>query len=258
MTNIIKYETEQQEFDHLKSLAKVAASSKQYADVSEVQLLNLMMSARDLGISPMKAINGGFHIIKGKVCMSTALMADRIRKAGHSIKVIEMNATKCVIIGVRKDNGDSLKLEYTMEEAKLADLHNSMTWKKYPKAMLYNRCMSQMAKILFPDVVGNSYSEEERYDIQNIPPEERPLEDADGEIVMPEVATQKLSEEQCTRIDQLLLQLGDDEDKIEKFISKRLRIENVFDMPLEKYEGVVSYLEKLISEKEKKDGSRVA
>lgn len=249
MTNIIKIDQENQKLDYIRVLARAASESKQYAGTSEAQLFNLMLSARDLGISPMKAINGGFYIVNGKVCMSTAMMADRIRKAGHSIKITEMTKEKCTIIAIRKDNGDSLKFEYTWEDASLAGLTNSPTWKRYPKNMLYNRCMSQVARILFPDVVGNSYSEEERFDIAGIPAEKRPLEDADQEIIVDSVAPSgKITEEQIAKLDALILEIND--ERIEDFICKRANIESLCDLPESKFSGVVEYLEKQLTAKQ--------
>jgi len=248
MTQLTLVQQKQQQIDYLKGLAKIAADSKQYANTSEAALLNLMLSANDLGISPLKALNGGFYIVNGKVCMSTAMMADRIRKEGHSIKITAMTKDKCIITATRKDNGDSLNLEYTMEDASLAGLNNSPTWKKYPKNMLYNRCMSQVARILFPDVVGNSYSEEERFDIQGVSPEKRPLEDADAEMVIETpVVEEKLTEEQMAKLDFMLLDL--DDRKAEDFICKRAGISSIYDLSPEKFDGVVTYLEKLLKKK---------
>lgn len=172
--NIIKFEEKKQELDYYKGLVAIASKSSAYKDMPPETMLNVMLTAKDLGISPMKAINGGFYIVNGKISMSTALMADRIRKEGHSIKITEWTKDKCVIIGKRRDNEDSVKVEFTVEDAQLAGLLNSPTWKKFPKAMLYNRAMSMLARVLFPDVVGNAYSEDEGYDIMNVAPERRP------------------------------------------------------------------------------------
>lgn len=259
MTNIIKIDQEKQQIDHLRSLAKIASESKQYATLTESQLFNLMLSANDLGISPMKAINGGFYVVNGKVCMSTAMMVDRIRRCGHSIKVIELTRDKCVIIAQRKDNNDSIKMDYTWEDATLAGLINSPTWKKYPKIMLYNRCMSQIARMLFPDVVGNSYSEEERFDIQGVAPEERPLEDAEAEVsIVHPVVQEILTESQMAKLDYLLLELEDHDKKIEDFICKRRGISTVYDLQVDKFEGVVQYLESLLSKKRKEEANESA
>lgn len=184
MTHIVPFEKQKQELDYLRTLTAIASKSGQYRDLNPETMLNIMLTAKDLGISPMKALNGGFYIVNGKISMSTAMMADRIRRDGHSIKITEWTKEKCIIIGKRKDNEDSVKVEFTMEDAQLAGLTNSPTWKKFPKAMLYNRAMSMLARVLFPDVVGNCYSEDERYDIMNIPPEKRPIEDPDAALTL--------------------------------------------------------------------------
>src|SRR5271170_6095128 len=168
MNHLVKYEEKKQEMDYFRNLASVASKGGSN-QLSPDILMNIMLTARDLGISPMKAINGGFYVVNGKISMSTALMADRIRKEGHSIKIPEWTSQKCIIIGQRRDNGDSVKFEFTMEDAQAAGLNNSPTWKKFPKQMLYNRAMATIARTLFPDVVGNAYSEDEKWDILNVP-----------------------------------------------------------------------------------------
>lgn len=179
MAQLVKYQEQKQELDYFRNLASVASKGGTHNMAPET-LMNIMLTAKDLGISPMKAINGGFYVVNGKISMSTALMADRIRKEGHSIKIPEWTSQKCVVLGVRKDNGDSVKFEFTMEDAQAAGLTGSPTWKKFPKQMLYNRAMSTLARTLFPDVVGNAYSEDEKWDIMNVPPEKRPEEDPDA------------------------------------------------------------------------------
>ncbi len=174
MTALVRQE-DQNDLKHFKDLCKTCMASGKYgSDMNEATMLNIMLTARDLGISPMKAINGGFYIVNGKISMATTLMIDRIRNAGHSISILEWTKDKCIIVGKRKDNGDSCKLEYTMEDAQLAGLTGSPTWKKHPKAMLSARAHSMLARVLFPDVVGNAYSEDESHEIQGIPPSKRP------------------------------------------------------------------------------------
>ncbi len=195
MTAMMKYnDGVNDELNYMRNLCQMAEKSGNYPSMKQDAMLNIMLTAKDLGISPMKAINGSFYIINGKVCMSTCIMADRIRKAGHSIKITEWTSDKCVMIGVRKDNGDSVKFEFTMDDATRAGIANSPTWKKFPKNMLYNRAMSTLARTLFPDVVGNAYSEDERYDIKNIPPENRPSEDPDCITIESKIDDEQLSE----------------------------------------------------------------
>lgn len=196
MTQIVKYEEQKQKITTYKELATIAIRSGCYGQMSVDQATNVMLSAADLGVSPMKALNGGFHVIKGKITMAGHLISDRIRSAGHSVKVTEHTREKCVIIGVRKDNGDSYKSEFDMEDAKLAGLLASPTWKSYPKDMLYNRAIARLGRVLFSDVVGACYSEDEGHDIAGIPAEQRTCEDPDVIIIsQPKVAEKEPSME---------------------------------------------------------------
>lgn len=193
MTQLIKYEEQKQRINTYKELATIAVRSGCYGQMSVDQATNVMLSAADLGVSPMKALNGGFHVIKGKITMAGHLISDRIRSAGHSIKVVEHTRDKCVIIGVRKDNQDSYKSEFDMEDAKLAGLVASPTWKSYPKDMLYNRAIARLGRVLFSDVVGACYSEDEGHDIAGIPAEQRSCEDPDEIIVQPRLSEKEPS-----------------------------------------------------------------
>jgi hypothetical protein len=188
MNQLIKHEEQKQKINTYKDLATVAVRSGCYDQMSVDKAINLMLSAADLGVSPMKALNGGFHIIKGKIAMAGHLISDRIRSAGHSVKVIEHTREKCVIIGVRKDNGDSYKSEFDMEDAKLAGLLSSPPWKSYPKDMLYNRAIARLGRILFSDVIGACYSEDEGNDIAGIPAEQRACHDPDEIIIRSSVS----------------------------------------------------------------------
>jgi len=83
-----------------------------------------------------------------------------IRRAGHSIKIVVSSDTHCTLLGTRSD-GDSFETSFTMDDAIKAGLASGNVWKKYPADMLYNRCMSRLARRLFSDVIGNAYVEGE-------------------------------------------------------------------------------------------------
>lgn len=165
MNNLPQQQNNQPDIGYFKGLAQVAISGG--CNMSEATLLNLFIAGHEMGIPPMTALNSGFHVLNGKsLVMSTAMMASRIRRAGHSIKIHEWTDKKCVLIGSRKDSGDSIKVEYTIEDAARAGLDHGSVWKKHPKNMLYNRAMSTLARVLFSDVVGNCYGEDEGEEIK--------------------------------------------------------------------------------------------
>lgn len=243
MNNITKIEEQKTSLSLFKEMAQIALKSGKYPkEYDEATILNVFLTAKDLGISPMKALNGGFYIVNGKISMATNLMVDRIRTGGHSIKIIDWSRDKCVIIGKRKDNEDSAKIEFNMEDAQLAGLLGSPVWKKYPKTMLYNRAMSMLARVLFPDVVGNAYSEEEKQEIQGVPLEKRTASDIDEtitvDIMTGEVKPASLSEEQCAILD---VYFSEDMKAIEK-IKDRYQLEDVYKLDPNDFNHVIEIL----------------
>jgi len=160
MNNIVKHQ-QQEELQTLKTMAAIAVNSGKYGtEYNEATILNIFYTAKSLGIDPMVALNGGFNIVQGKVNMGAHFMTALARRKGHSIKVIEMSDKKCVIIGQRKDNGDSVKYEYTWEEASRAGLVGKTNWKNNPKQMLYCGCVRNVFRILFSDL-GIAYDQDE-------------------------------------------------------------------------------------------------
>lgn len=153
MNSITKYEQQSKDLDTLRAMAAVAIRSGKYtSDYNESTVLNIFMTARALGVDPMLALNGGFNIIKGKINMSAHFMSGLARRAGHSMKIIEMSDQKCVIIAKRKDNEDSLKYEMTLEEAQRAGLTGKQNWQLNPKQMLHCACVRNVFRILFSDI----------------------------------------------------------------------------------------------------------
>ena len=162
------------EISAYQNFASIAFKSGLYKGLNEMQIVTIMLTAREFGIAPFRALNNGLGIINGKVFMYTSLMVELIRSKGHSIKILDGDWTteKCTITGVRKDNADFTTVTFSIQDAQRAQLLSNPVWSKYPKAMLYNRAMSQLARMLFPDCLGNCYTEDEKQDIINKKPEE--------------------------------------------------------------------------------------
>jgi hypothetical protein len=173
------------EFQTIQNIAKMASVSGLYSSAgSEPKILMILLAARELGISPMVALNGGIWNIQGKIEISARLMNSMIRRAGHSIVVKECDSTKCVLEGKRCDNGDTFTASFTIEDAKNAGLAGRDTWKKYAEDMLYSRAMSRLARRLFPDIIGTAYVEGEIRDakceiIESVKEEVQEVENVD-------------------------------------------------------------------------------
>lgn len=159
MNNLIPIKDE---FDVYMTMARKAFESHFVKHLgSEAAVLNIMLMARELGVPPMQAIMGGMNIIQGKVEISPRLMNTMIRKAGHRME-ITCSAEACTIKGTRNDTKEEYAASFNMAEARAAGLVKSNgPWEKYPSDMLFARCMSRLARRLFPDVIASSYVEGE-------------------------------------------------------------------------------------------------
>lgn len=162
-------------------IARTAHASNMYGGVGgEAKIMMILLAAKELGVGPCQALNGGIWSIQGKIEISARLMNGLIRRAGHSIKVIRSDDECCTLLGTRTD-GDSFESSFTKAEAEKAGLWNSNTWKKYPGDMLYNRAMSRLGRRLFSDVIGQCYIEGEIKEAKEV----EKLEQAEYEDLTP-------------------------------------------------------------------------
>jgi hypothetical protein len=121
--------------------------------------ITLALVGQELGIGPATAIRG-IHIIEGKTSLSSNLMAAQIKGSGkYTYRVRENTSKVCrieffeMVAGKSESIGTS---EFTIEEAQQANLMGNPSWKKYPKAMLFARALSQGARTHTPDVFGGA------------------------------------------------------------------------------------------------------
>ncbi len=140
-----------------------AEASQMYRNIGkESAIMMIILAAREYGIGPAQALNGGLHIIEGKVELSARMMSGLIRRARHQLNIIESSDKKCSIRGLRSDTGESHIANYTIEEAQNAGLIKEKgAWKRCPIDMLYARALSRLARQLFSDVIGIGYVEGE-------------------------------------------------------------------------------------------------
>lgn len=154
-------------------MSKSAVESKMYKGIGDqAGVMMIMLSARELGIPPCQALNGGLNIINGKVEISARMMSALIRKAGHHIKVKECTELQCILEGKRSDTGESQTSSFSVAEAQKAGLVKAGGgWVKFPKDMCFARALSRLARQLFSDVVGIGYIEGEISQINDTKPE---------------------------------------------------------------------------------------
>jgi hypothetical protein len=159
----------------------------------------IMLTGRELGIPPMQAFRS-VYVVKGKPSLSAQLMGALILRAGHSYRVIESTNQACAIEFQRRGDKHIYRHEFSLEDAKIAGLiGSSPTWKAYPKAMLFSRCMSAGARVAMPDVIAGMYTPEEVAAIEGA----EVVVDAEGVVVDVTTPSSEVDVENVIRLDKL-------------------------------------------------------
>lgn len=152
--------------ESMQTMCKKLMQTKHYQAMGEAGIFAIIQKAKSLNMNPIDALGGSLYFVQGKVGMSTEAMNALIRRAGHSItKDPKSNNSICILHGRRADNGDTWTCSFSLEDAKRAGLMKNM-FEKYPGVMLFNRCMSMLARQLFPDIIkGAGYTHDELKEI---------------------------------------------------------------------------------------------
>lgn len=137
-------------------LGQVFKASGYFRDIrDEAQAVTKILYGRELGFTPIVSIMG-IHIIDGKPSLSANLLATTVKRSGrYDYRVKVSDATKCVLLFREKNEGkweDIGESEFSMEDAKAAGVGGKDNWRKYPKAMLFARALSQGVRQHCPDV----------------------------------------------------------------------------------------------------------
>jgi hypothetical protein len=139
------------------TVAQVFKASGMFPDIqSEAAACAKIIIGRGLGLSDYDAMTG-LHIIKGKAVLAANLMAASIKRAGKYDYRATCSDTACSIVffgrtmeGKWEEIGTT---EFTLEDARRAQLGGD-NWRKWPKAMLFARCISSGYKQHCPDALG--------------------------------------------------------------------------------------------------------
>lgn len=173
------------EFDRIVTIAERIARTelvpRQYRGRPDDIIAAAIMGA-EAGFGIMTSLRYVF-VIDGKPEYSTEAFLALVRRAGHSVTGTVSN-TKATVTGVRRDTGDTITVDYTIDDAKAAGLLGKGVWKKHQKDMLWARAVSALRRRLFPDVALGGYSLGELSGADVWEPGETRVVDADtGEVL---------------------------------------------------------------------------
>ena len=140
----------------LSKVGQVFQKSGLFKDIKDqAQAVVKIMAGQEMGFGPVTSMVG-IHVVQGKPMVSANLMAAALKAhPRYDYRLRELTDKKCTIEFFQREEGGKESLgewSWTMEDAKLAGLLSNPTWKKYPRDMLFSRCMSSGIKKHTPDV----------------------------------------------------------------------------------------------------------
>ena len=111
-----------------------------------------MLTGRELNMGPLTSLRS-LDVIEGNVQMKTKAILARIFKAGHRVEWLESSDKACEVRIERGDGLTTAQARWTMADAQRAELAGKAVWRRYPRAMLRNRALSECAELACPDVI---------------------------------------------------------------------------------------------------------
>ena len=136
------------------------------------QAYAIILAGAELGFPPLVSLRS-LHIVQGKPVLSAEAMVALVKKSPACMyfHLGESSSEKAVYETLRKGEPASTRLSFSILQAKAAGLLQKTSWRLYPDAMLRARCASQLARAVYPDVVGGIYHEDELDEVERILPQ---------------------------------------------------------------------------------------
>jgi hypothetical protein len=120
----------------------------------------VILYGREIGLPPMTALRTSY-VVNGSVALKAEVMRALILAAGHRFLFVEASSAKCIAAGCRAGSEDWQQVEWTIDLARKAGVTGNPAWQNYPRQMLKARATAELARDLFPDVIGGFVALEE-------------------------------------------------------------------------------------------------
>ncbi len=123
----------------------------------------IALAGREYGLGIVQSLMS-LHIIEGRPSLSAGLIHALCLRSPHCeyFDPIESTNESCTFEAKRKGR-PPFRLTWTMDDRRRVKSSErpGSNWDKYPRAMLRARCVSEVARTVFPDVVHNVYTPDE-------------------------------------------------------------------------------------------------
>ena len=147
--------------DELGKIGRVFAQSGYFKDARDAaQCITKILAGRELGIGPFQSV-AQFHVVEGKPVMSAGLVAAMVKRSKKYDFLPQTSNDEECVLDWYQDGTLVGQSSFSMVDASRAKLVKG-AWLTYPKAMLFNRALTQGARMYAPDCFGGSiYAEGE-------------------------------------------------------------------------------------------------
>lgn len=127
-------------------------------------ILAAILFGAEIGLPPMQALSR-ISVIDGRPSVAAETQRGLIFAAGHELWLVEATTTRVTMAGRRRGSTHVSEVTWTMDDAKRAGLAAKPSWRSYPRPMLIARASAELARLVFPDVIGGMSALEELDDV---------------------------------------------------------------------------------------------
>ena len=167
-------------FTDLERMAGAIAKSGLFGVKDQAQALALMLLSQAEGRHPVLAARD-YHIISGSPALKSDTMLARFQQAGGIVEWIKFTDTEVIGVFSHPSSPTPVEIKWTIKMAGDAGLTNNPSWKKYPRAMLRARAVSEGVRTVHPGCLSGMYTEEETESFTS--PTRAPAQKADAEVI---------------------------------------------------------------------------
>ena len=118
----------------------------------------IMVAGKEIGLTSMQSIRS-LKMVEGNIAMPAELMLARIKRSTDCMYCYLVESTDEIATYETHRRGEPkpTRVSFTITEARNADLLGKVNWKRYPAAMLRARCVSAIARAVYPECVLGIY-----------------------------------------------------------------------------------------------------
>ena len=154
------------------ALAKILVNSKllpRSVQTAEAAF-TIIATGRELGLTAMQSLRS-IHVIEGKPSLSADLILALVKNRRDVctwFRLVTSTDKVATYETQRLGEPEPTRMSFTWEDATRAQVTGKDNWKKYPAAMLRARCISALARAVYPDLAMGLYDPDE-LERQNVP-----------------------------------------------------------------------------------------